>query len=188
MFLLESDSVRRAASFGAAFTLALALAIAVGSIGGCESAPRTDDSAASASASPATPGAAAARSSETATPLRSTLTPPTLTRVVSNDGNFLVIYRTRPEPIPVGDRFAIEATVHDLRRNEALVRDAELFVDAAMPHHRHGMNVVPTVRLQNDGSFVTSGMLFHMPGRWEIYFDITRGLETERAQCEVWVE
>ena len=31
-------------------------------------------------------------------------------------------------------------------------------------------------------------MLFHMAGRWEIYFDITRGGITSRAQDEITLE
>lgn len=99
-----------------------------------------------------------------------------------------MLYSVRPAPIPTNEPFEIDVTILDARRDQALVRDADLAVDAAMPHHRHGMNVVPVVRGTNGGGFVTRGMLFHMPGRWEIYFDITRRGVTERAQDVVWVD
>ncbi len=54
-----------------------------------------------------------------------------------------------------------------------------------MPEHRHGMTRRPVIVRRADGSFTITGMLFHMPGYWEIHFDITREGETERAQLEV---
>ena len=66
--------------------------------------------------------------------------------------------------------------------------DIELSVDAAMPEHGHGMNRVPSVAALGDGRFRAEGLLFHMPGRWEIYFDVTRGAITERAQADVELE
>jgi hypothetical protein len=63
-----------------------------------------------------------------------------------------------------------------------------LTVDAAMPHHGHGMNVRPKVRREADGSYLVTGMLFHMPGRWELMFDVTRGGLLERAQTTVELE
>ena len=66
-----------------------------------------------------------------------------------------------------------------------LCEDISLTVDAAMPEHGHGMNRVPKIARADDGHFVVEGLLFHMTGRWELYFDITRGAVTERAQCEV---
>ena len=63
-----------------------------------------------------------------------------------------------------------------------------LEVDAAMPHHRHGMNRLPRMITQGNGRFRAEGMLFHMEGRWELYFDIVDGPLTERAQTEVFLE
>lgn len=109
-------------------------------------------------------------------------------RVVSNDGAFLVLYRFRPAEIPLNEPFAVEFRLFDDRRGQAQISDARVHVDAAMPEHRHGMNVVPRVWSNNDGSYTATGMVFHMPGRWELYFDITRGVATERAQVELWLD
>jgi hypothetical protein len=109
-------------------------------------------------------------------------------RVVSNDETWLVVYRLRPPSIPLNEPFAVEVTIFDQRRNQAQVSDLTLHVDAAMPEHRHGMNVVAEVWKNNDGSYTATGLVFHMPGRWELYFDITEGLVTERAQVEVWLD
>ena len=57
-----------------------------------------------------------------------------------------------------------------------------------MPHHRHGMLENPTLRRTGPGAFTFTGMNFHMPGRWELYVDITREGVTQRAQTVVVVE
>jgi len=41
-------------------------------------------------------------------------------------------------------------------------------VDAIMPAHQHGMNYRPEVTGMGDGLFAVDGMLFHMPGMWEV--------------------
>lgn len=63
--------------------------------------------------------------------------------------------------------------------------DGTLSVDAAMPHHGHGMNVRPKVEALGGGRFRVTGLLFHMPGRWELMFDRTRNGLLERAQTTV---
>jgi len=65
--------------------------------------------------------------------------------------------------------------------------DLELSVDAAMPEHGHGMNRVPRIET-GDGHFRAEGLLFHMPGKWELYFDVTQGAVTERAQTIILLE
>jgi len=109
-------------------------------------------------------------------------------RLESNDGSFLVLYRTRPDPIPTNEPFSIDVWVYDAKRGQALLSQIDVTADAGMPEHAHGMNVEPRVWKQNDGSSLITGMLFHMPGRWELYFDISRGEVTERAQAEVWLD
>jgi cytochrome c peroxidase len=45
-----------------------------------------------------------------------------------------------------------------------------LKVDAHMPAHRHGMNYAPKVTALGPGRWRAEGLLFHMPGRWELVF------------------
>jgi hypothetical protein len=47
-------------------------------------------------------------------------------------------------------------------------------VDAQMPEHRHGMNYRPTVSATGNGRYVAEGLLFHMPSRWQLRFDVER--------------
>ena len=45
-------------------------------------------------------------------------------------------------------------------------------VDAWMPEHRHGMNYRPTVTRLAPGRWRAEGLMFHMPGRWELVFTV----------------
>ena len=45
-------------------------------------------------------------------------------------------------------------------------------VDADMPAHGHGINTTPVFEKLENGHYRIDGMLLHMPGAWEIYFDL----------------
>jgi hypothetical protein len=102
-------------------------------------------------------------------------------QAVSNDGSYLVACRPRPDPVPFNEPFELDLVV--LRPDTRTpVVDAQVFVDADMPEHRHGMNTRALVRRNADGSLSVSGMHFFMAGYWEIYVDIERDGVVERAQ------
>jgi cytochrome c peroxidase len=62
-----------------------------------------------------------------------------------------------------------------------------LKVDAQMPEHRHGMNYRPEVKRialsEKAGQWRVEGMMFHMPGRWQLAFE----LGDERLAADVMV-
>ncbi len=41
-------------------------------------------------------------------------------------------------------------------------------VDASMPEHRHGMNYRPRLQPAGPGAWTANGLVWHMPGRWEL--------------------
>lgn len=102
--------------------------------------------------------------------------------VESNGGEYVVTWRSEPAPIPLDEAF--DLVVH-VRPREPRAADLALAVDAVMPLHQHGMNVVPDVHALGDGRFRVEGMFFQMAGDWEIRFDISEGALTERAQAAV---
>jgi len=109
------------------------------------------------------------------------------TQVPSNDGHWTVRWRFDPGPKPpLRDPFAIDIEVR--RAGDAAAYEGGLVADAAMPQHGHGMNVAPTVTRVAPGRFRAEGMLFHMPGYWELYFDLLQGGGVERAQGAVTLE
>jgi len=128
--------------------------------------------------------------SESAAPVAPPVVPPAPAPagVLSSDDTFWVTYVLDPDPIPLNETFDIRVRVYDGADRKTLVDDVELTVDGRMPQHRHGMNRAPRVERNADGSFNVTGMLFHMPGDWELHFDISRGSVTERCLVEVELE
>lgn len=61
--------------------------------------------------------------------------------------------------------------------------------DAAMPHHGHGMNLAPVARsIEGSRDRIVGPFLFHMPGAWELYFDLERQGRRVRVQDEIVME
>jgi hypothetical protein len=82
---------------------------------------------------------------------------------------FLLVYKTVPEPIPLGRHFGIDFV---LCPHGGTPLPAEVRVDASMPEHRHGMNYRPGVAARGQGLYHAEGLMFHMPGRWELVFEL----------------
>ncbi|MEY2807990.1 MAG: hypothetical protein RIR65_2407 [Planctomycetota bacterium] len=114
-------------------------------------------------------------------PAQARLAPEGLASVASNMGTFRVHHKSDPAVIERGKPFRLQAWITREGSRE-LVPWASLSVDADMPEHLHGMNRVPKVARQADGSFLVEGMLFHMPGRWDLHFDVHEAAIVERAQ------
>jgi len=73
--------------------------------------------------------------------------------------------------VAVGRHFALEvsACAKSGRAPETLK------VDARMPAHGHGMNYAATVKAVGTGQWRAEGLLFHMPGGWEVVFELRSG-------------
>jgi len=108
--------------------------------------------------------------------------------IASNDGTWRVVYKVEDGGIRRGETFTVDAWVFAADAPDLPRTDVALAVDAAMPQHGHGMNRVPHIEGSKSGAFRIDGLLFHMPGRWELYFDVARGPLIERAQADVEVE
>lgn len=107
-------------------------------------------------------------------------------RIASNDQTYRVSFTSKPSPIPMNEPFTLDVVVQHEGNGDA--ENLNLAVDAAMPDHQHGMNTQPRVLKRGGGRFTVEGMLFHMPGHWELYFDITDAAVAERAQFDVNLE
>jgi hypothetical protein len=57
-----------------------------------------------------------------------------------------------------------------------------------MPEHRHGMNYRPVVVARGAGLYRADGLMFHMPGRWEIHFDVVTAAATDRLVATTQLE
>lgn len=106
----------------------------------------------------------------------------------SADGTYIVAWQPVGGAIPEAEPFDVRVAVARVDRGP-LGLDAAIAFDAEMPHHGHGMNLVPTcVRGATDGVFTVGGVLLHMPGRWVIAVDVAEDGVLERAQWNVDVE
>ena len=86
-------------------------------------------------------------------------------------------WRSEPAPIPVGAHFTIRFHLCGPTVDRIRVR-------GWMPDHRHGMNYRPAVTL--DGSSGTAeGLLFHMPGRWQLILDVRGAAGRAKLTAEV---
>lgn len=85
------------------------------------------------------------------------------------DAQWQLAYKTLPEVPIVGSHFAIDFAL--CPRGSARA-PAALRVDAHMPEHRHGMNYQASVSPRGPGLYRAQGLMFHMPGRWELVFEL----------------
>ena len=94
--------------------------------------------------------------------------------------SYLVLYRTSPAPLKVGQHFALEFAVCPTPES---VR-----VDAWMPEHKHGMNYRPTVAATGDGRYRAEGLMLHMAGKWELVFEVRAKDKVERVAQTIRLE
>jgi len=89
----------------------------------------------------------------------------------------IVVFNTLPARIRVGELFSLHAT---LCANAGASPVRAFKVDASMPDHRHGMNYKPSVVRQTEHDYTASGLMFHMPGRWQYVFEVDTADGRER--------
>jgi hypothetical protein len=119
-------------------------------------------------------------------------------RAVSLDGQWELRWRPDPAPLPMNEPFALDVEVApaagakgDQAGRAAPGAGTELFVSAWMPEHGHGMLRAPRARPQapphpsGSGRFRVRGMLLHMGGRWQLFFDVVRGGIASRVEFEL---
>ena len=99
--------------------------------------------------------------------------------------HYVIAYATTPTPVEVGKHFVVDFAV--CPRGSAKLPQS-VRVDANMPEHRHGMNYRPGVTTLQPGLYRAEGLLFHMPGRWELTFDVVAGNTTERLAGSMRIE
>ena len=89
-------------------------------------------------------------------------------------------WRSEPAPIPVSAHFSIRFHLCGPLVGRVGVR-------GWMPDHRHGMNYRPAVTL-NGSSGAAEGLMFHMPGRWQLILDVRGAAGREKLTAEAVLE
>jgi hypothetical protein len=119
------------------------------------------------------PSLAAAEASE-APPC--TTVPPGAQRL--SGGGVQAWWLPEPSPLRVGQAFAVLVSLCPAQAR--LLR-----VDAQMPEHRHGMNYRPSLQPLGEGRWRAEGLLWHMPGRWELLLEASLGDQRQRLTQSV---
>lgn len=91
-------------------------------------------------------------------------------------------YRFVPAPPRVGTFLAIDV-IACATDGVSSIDDVRL--DARMPAHGHGMNYRPSVTRIGPQRVRFEGLLLHMPGRWELAFDIVHQGKRRRLTHDV---
>jgi DNA-binding beta-propeller fold protein YncE len=108
--------------------------------------------------------------------------------IESNAGSYQVLVKSSSQTVPLNRPFDLELTVSRLGKEGNDGGKLDVSVDAVMPAHQHGMNRKPVMGRSKDGKIVAKGLVFHMPGAWELHLDISEGYHTERAQVSLNVD
>ena len=90
--------------------------------------------------------------------------------------------------LPPGTRVESERRtrrpVHTDTTKQGRALPERVVLDAHMPEHRHGMNYRTKVTPRGAGRYSSEGWLFHMPGRWEVRFELGSERRTHSVHIE----
>lgn len=96
-------------------------------------------------------------------------------------GSYIVRLQSTPDAVPLNEMFKVRLEIRPA--GATVATPISVAVDAVMPTHGHGMNTRPSV-VSSDGSHDVDGLLFHMPGDWQLWVDITAQGQTERVRFD----
>lgn len=91
--------------------------------------------------------------------------------------SYSVTAKTADGTIPLNEPFVLDVT---LAAKPGAAPIEAVQVNADMPAHGHGMNTKPRITALGGGKWRAEGMLFHMPGEWEVYVYVGEGQTMER--------
>ena len=92
--------------------------------------------------------------------------PPGGQEIANPDGSIALSYRPDPAGLALDRQFSLIVHVCANAPIDGIT------VDAHMPDHRHGMNYKPGIAQAGPGAWRASGLLLHMPGKWEFVFGV----------------
>jgi len=93
-----------------------------------------------------------------------------------------IAYRLAPDTPKVGQFFTMDVIACRAPGNDAV---QTLVLDAQMPAHGHGMNYRPTTAQTGPSQFKVSGLMLHMPGRWQLTVDLVQGNRRTRLARDI---
>jgi len=106
----------------------------------------------------------------------------------SRAGSYEVSWRAVGQPIPLNEPFELEVTVVLASDPESRVSGAQVYLQASMPEHNHGMLREPQAREVEPGVYRIEGMLLHMTGYWLVLLDVVKDGIAETTEFELTLE
>lgn len=106
------------------------------------------------------------------------------TGLVIFSDHYMIAFHPDPLRIEVGEPFAL---LFNVCTKSGSAGDL-VAVDAHMPEHKHTMNYHPSIVSKGDGRFRVEGLVFHMPGHWEVSIDVRAGEEIERLTHDYYIK
>lgn len=100
----------------------------------------------------------------------------------AESARYTVVYAPLPASIEVSRHFSLAVAVC---AKAGVPAPGALRVSATMPEHGHGMNYRVSVKPLGSGRFQADGLMFHMPGRWQLAFDVDGAGGTERLLHDI---
>ena len=98
---------------------------------------------------------------------------------------YVLSYRTQPSKLAVGQHFLVELAVCPKGGQPA---PDGVRVDGFMPDHSHGMNYKAVVKSAAGGRYEATGLMFHMPGKWDFIFEVRGDGKTDRMTHSVMLQ
>ena len=95
---------------------------------------------------------------------------------------YVLSYRTKPQRVRIGEHFSIDLLVCPKSGQPA---PDGVRVDGFMPDHNHGMNYKSAVKPGVGGRYEVTGLMFHMPGKWDFIFEVRGEGKTDRMTHSV---
>ena len=99
-----------------------------------------------------------------------------------DDGLFDLAWRPLGGVVPRNEVFELEVM---LLREGQLLSGPQVRVRGWMPDHGHGLVRTPLVTNLEDGRHRVEGLLLHMRGLWQLFFDVTDGQQTDCVSFEL---
>jgi len=102
-----------------------------------------------------------------------------------NDAGSSLVWRFVPTEPKIGEFFALE--FGGCARGTPFAAET-LRLDATMPAHGHGMNFKPKIVAIGPGLYRAEGMMFHMPGTWQLSLEQRTATGATRLTTDIVVE
>jgi hypothetical protein len=91
-------------------------------------------------------------------------------------------WRSAGGEIPRNQDFAMDVLLEEGGRP---VSGAQINLRGWMPDHGHGFVRQPLVMEKGDGLYRLEGVLLHMRGKWQLFFDVTKESSSDVVSFEL---